>query len=57
MYLKTLATMASALALAACAVGPNYSPPATPSLAAGPFVAAKGPALQPHAPDEANWWR
>jgi NodT family efflux transporter outer membrane factor (OMF) lipoprotein len=57
MYLKNLATIASALALAACAVGPNYAPPATPAQAAGPFIAAKGPAIQPLAPVEANWWR
>jgi len=57
MYLRNFATIASALALAACAVGPNYAPPATPSAAAGPFIAAKGPAIQPLAPVEANWWR
>jgi NodT family efflux transporter outer membrane factor (OMF) lipoprotein len=57
MYLRNLATFASALALAACAVGPNYAPPATPSQAGGPFIAAKGPAIQPLAPVEANWWR
>jgi len=57
MYLKNLATIASALALAACAVGPNYAPPATPSRAAGPFIAAKGPAIEPLAPIEGNWWR
>jgi len=57
MYLKNLSTIASALALAACAVGPNYAPPATPSAAAGPFIAAKGPAIQLLAPVEGNWWR
>jgi len=57
MHLKNLATLASALALAACAVGPNYAPPVTPSQAAGPFIAASGPAIQPLAPVEANWWR
>ena len=57
MHLKHLTTLASALALAACAVGPNYAPPATPSAAAGPFVAAKRPAVQPLAPVEGNWWR
>ena len=57
MHLKNLATLASALALAACAVGPNYAPPVTPSQAAGPFIAASGPAIQPLAPVEVNWWR
>jgi NodT family efflux transporter outer membrane factor (OMF) lipoprotein len=57
MYLKQLGTIASALALAACAVGPDYAPPATPTTAAGSFVAATGPAIQPLAPVEANWWR
>jgi NodT family efflux transporter outer membrane factor (OMF) lipoprotein len=57
MSLKHFTTIASALALAACAVGPNYAPPVTPSQAAGPFIAAKGPAIQPLAPVEGNWWR
>jgi len=57
MYLRNLATLALALALSACAVGPDYAPPATPSQAAGSFIAAKGPAIQPLAPVEANWWR
>ncbi len=57
MRLKHFTTLASALALAACSVGPNYAPPATPSTAAGPFVAANGPAVQPLAPVGGNWWR
>jgi NodT family efflux transporter outer membrane factor (OMF) lipoprotein len=57
MQIKNLTTLASALALAACTVGPNYAPPATPSSAAGPFVTANGPAIQPLAPIEGNWWR
>lgn len=55
--LKSLATIASALALAACAVGPNYTPPVTPSAAAGPFVAATTPAVDRLSPVAANWWR
>ena len=47
---------ASALALAACAVGPNYAPPATPSTAAGQFVSANSPALS-NDPAASNWWR
>ena len=57
MRLKHLTTLASALALAACTVGPNYAPPATPAAAAGRFVAANSPAVQPLAPVEGNWWR
>ena len=56
-HLKHLTTLVSALALAACATGPDYARPATPSTAAGPFVSAKGPALQPLAPVQGDWWR
>jgi NodT family efflux transporter outer membrane factor (OMF) lipoprotein len=57
MRLKTLTTLASAIALAACATGPDYAAPATPSQAAGPFVAANSPALRPLAPVQGDWWR
>ena len=57
MRLKQFAIMASALALAACAAGPDYAPPATPSKAAGQFVAANSDAVQPLAPVPADWWR
>ena len=56
-HLKHLTTLVSALALAACATGPNYAEPVTPSAAAGPFIAARGPALQPLAPVQGDWWR
>ena len=55
--MKTFATLASALALAACATGPDYVRPATPTAKAGPFVAATSPAIQPLAPVPDNWWR
>jgi NodT family efflux transporter outer membrane factor (OMF) lipoprotein len=55
--MKTFATLASALALAACATGPDYVRPATPTAKAGPFVAANSPAIQPLAPVPDNWWR
>lgn len=55
--MKTLATLASALALAACATGPDYVRPITPTAAAGPFIAANSPAVQPLAPVPDNWWR
>jgi NodT family efflux transporter outer membrane factor (OMF) lipoprotein len=56
-HLNRLTTLVSALALAACATGPEYARPATPSAAAGPFIAAKGPAVQPLAPVQGDWWR
>ena len=56
-HLMHLTTLASALALAACATGPDYARPVTPSTAAGPFVAAKGPAIQPLVPVQGDWWR
>lgn len=55
--MKTFATLASALALAACATGPDYVRPATTTAAAGPFVTANSPAVQPLAPVPDNWWR
>ncbi|MFL6855407.1 MAG: efflux transporter outer membrane subunit [Sphingomicrobium sp.] len=57
MRLKQFTTLASALALAACAAGPDYAPPATASAAAGPFIAANTPAVQPLAPVQGDWWR
>ena len=57
MRLKTVIGLASALALAACATGPDYAAPATPSKAAGRFVAANSPAVVPLAPVQGDWWR
>ena len=57
MRLKQLTTLASAIALAACSVGPDYAPPATPSAAAGAFISANSPAVQPLAPVQGDWWR
>lgn len=57
MRLKPLLTFASALALAACTVGPDYAPPVTPSAAAEPFVSASTAAVNPLAPIAGNWWR
>ena len=57
MRLKQFTTLASAMALAACAAGPDYAPPATASAAAGPFIAANTPAVQPLAPVQGDWWR
>ena len=48
--------IAAALALGACAVGPNYHPAPTPSAAAGRFVAGDSIAVSAEAlPD--RWWQ
>lgn len=52
-----LTLSASALALSACAVGPDHVAPATPSTAAGPFVSAHDPAVATLAPVQGDWWR
>ena len=55
--MKRLSSIALALALAACATGPDYVRPTTTTAAAGPFVTANSPAVQPLAPVPDNWWR
>ena len=55
--MKHLSSIALALALAACSTGPDYARPATAPAAAGPFVAASSPAVQPLTPVPDNWWR
>lgn len=47
--------LAAALLTSACAVGPNYRPPATPSAAAGALVAAR-PAETTPDPLPPGWW-
>ncbi len=54
--LKQFTTLASALALAACASG-RTMPARNASAAAGPFIAANSPAVQPLAPVQGDWWR
>ena len=49
-----LAVTASALTLAACAAGPDYARPATPSSAAAPFVSTSA-AVTAASPDD-DWW-
>ena len=51
-YLASL----SALALAACAAGPDFASPNPQSAASGPFLSAADPAFDP-APLPADWWR
>ena len=53
---RTLAVTASALALAACATGPDYVASPTPVAASGPFLSTV-PAVTTPAPVEGNWWQ
>ncbi|MDB5706320.1 MAG: transporter [Sphingomonas bacterium] len=46
----------SALALSACAAGPDFVAPVTPPRAAAPFIGTASPAVSTAAAD-ANWWR
>ena len=48
--------LASALALAACAVGPDYVAPIPPVASSGPFLSADVPAFSAATVPE-NWWR
>lgn len=48
--------LVAGLALAACAVGPNYVPPQTPPAGVGAFVSAM-PEATSNAPLPATWWR
>ena len=55
--MKNLTILVSALALAACSTGPDYTRPVTTTAAAGPFAAANSPAVQRLAPVPNDWWR
>jgi len=56
MLTRSLFAAASALALAACATGPDYvAKPASPA-AAAPFLSATGPAISLDQP-AGDWWR
>ncbi|WP_249341061.1 MULTISPECIES: TolC family protein [unclassified Sphingomonas] len=55
MIYRIILATASALALAACAAGPNYVAPTPPQTAGGSFVAAN-PAVTA-APVQGDWWR
>lgn len=54
-WLTKLIATASALTLAACATGPDYARPATPTTAAAPFVSTS-PAVTTAASPDDNWW-
>ena len=57
-----VAALLGSVALSACAVGPNYTPPATASSAAAPFIGtgvvtpAALPTVSTAAPDD-HWWQ
>lgn len=51
-----IALLLGASALTACAAGPDYRAPATPSSAAAPFIGAGSPAVSQSATDD-HWWR
>ena len=53
---RNLIASASALALAACAVGPDFVAPPTPPTASGPFISLGSPGVTA-APAERDWWR
>ena len=57
MMLRKLSISASALALAACASGPNYVPKPVSASAAAPFVMAQGSTTVSAAQPSGNWWR
>ena len=57
MNIRFFSTAVSALALAACATGPNYAPKAVAASAAAPFVMAQGSPLVSDAQPQSNWWR
>lgn len=55
--IKTLLPLLlGASALTACAAGPDYKAPATPTAAAGAFIGATGPAVSTAQADD-HWWR
>jgi NodT family efflux transporter outer membrane factor (OMF) lipoprotein len=51
-----MTVVAFGVALAGCAVGPRYVPPATSAVEAAPFVSAKTPVTADQTPPAA-WWR
>ena len=53
---RTIAALVCALAASACAVGPNFKPPAAPPAAAQPFVSATPAIASRETPPDA-WWR
>ena len=57
MLTRNLLTAVSALALSACAVGPDHVAPIPPVAASGPFLSADNPAIAAPAAVQGDWWR
>ena len=57
MTLRNLSLAVAALALAACATGPDYAPKAVSASAAAPFVMAQDSTLVSVGQPTGNWWR
>lgn len=55
--LRKLAAASSALALAACAAGPNYQAKPISAAEAAPFVMAQGSTIVSDAQPAGDWWR
>jgi NodT family efflux transporter outer membrane factor (OMF) lipoprotein len=53
---RHILALSAMLALAGCAVGPNYRPPPAPAGATGPLVSLNPAAASPTAPPD-DWWR
>ena len=54
---RNLAALSSAIALAACATGPDYHPQPVSASAAAPFVMAQGSTVVSDSQPAGNWWR
>ncbi|WP_336963040.1 efflux transporter outer membrane subunit [Sphingobium aquiterrae] len=52
---QLIALLLGASALSACAAGPDYAPPATPSIAAAPFKGGTAPGISTAAAQD-QWW-
>jgi NodT family efflux transporter outer membrane factor (OMF) lipoprotein len=57
MHIRLFSIAASALALPACATGPDYAARPVSASAAAPFVMAQGSPLVSNAQPDGNWWR
>ncbi|HTM94334.1 MAG TPA: TolC family protein [Croceibacterium sp.] len=55
--IRTIFAGASALALAACAAGPNYVAPKAPVSASGAFTTQLAPTVATADPVQGDWWR
>src|SRR5690349_21179430 len=54
---RNLALLVPALALSACAVGPDWVPPRLAPATSGPFVSANAAGVDSSAEVPTDWWR